>query len=152
MEDIKKQNFDREIRKLLDNETKLVNDRMMWFILLQGLLLAGFCSIFSKDIVVSIVISVIGIFISIIIRHSFWESEKAIAFILSKWNKFIKDNNFNYDDYPPVWCGYFDTILKKNDMIWKSLIPFLIHYKAIPRLFAISWIVILCYCLYKLSL
>lgn len=151
MEDYVKRDFDKEIRHLINEETNLVNCRMTWLILLQGLLFAGFCSIFDKDIFIAAFIAVIGIVVSIIIRHSFWENEKAIAFILSKWDNFIKENNLDYNDYPPVWAGCFDDILdNKKDKLWNTCTPYLIHHLAIPKLFTIAWLFILCYSIYKL--
>ena len=139
--------FDKEIRHLIEFETQLVDVRMKWLILAQSLLFAGFCTICDKDdmCAVSIVIAIVGVLLAIIIRHSFWLNEKAIAFILSKWNKYREVNNIDCDDVPPVWAGGdLQSVLQtKSDKRWAKSSPLLRHYQSMPYLFAIAWIAII---------
>jgi len=134
--------FDKEIRHLIEIETQLVNGRMNWLILSQALLFAGYCSIYEVQVSspILIIISVLGILLSVVVRHSFWMNEKAIAFILSKWNEYITSNNLDYDDYPPVWAGDVTSVIEsKRDRVWRFFSPILLHHIAIPYLFIIAW-------------
>lgn len=136
--------FDKEYRRLIEHETKLVDGRMKWFILFQSLLFAGFYNVFEKSFAISIVICLIGCIISIIIRHSFWKNEMAIAFIMKNWNRQLDELGYNYEDFPPIFAGYTDSVhLKRKDKMWSTFSPILLHHIAIPWLFFIAWIVIL---------
>lgn len=139
---MKNSDFDKEIRHLIEVETQLVNGRMNWLILSQALLFAGYCAIYEHNTGSSIltIISILGILLSIVVRHSFWMNEKAIAFILHKWNEYISKNNFDYKDFPPVWAGEVGSvILSRRDKIWRFFSPVLLHHIAIPYLFALAW-------------
>ncbi len=139
--------YDKEIRHLIECETNLVNGRMNWLILSQTLLFTGYSTIYRQhpNSVILIIISTLGILLSIVVRHSFWINEKAIAFILTKWNKYIKDNNLEYDDFPPVWAGgdLKGVVRTKRDRVWSLFSPFLKHHIAIPYLFMLAWSAIL---------
>lgn len=132
--------FDKEYRRLIEHETKLVDGRMTWFILFQTLLFVGLKELYDKPFPILVVISLIGIGISIIIRHSFWKNEKAIAFILDQWNKHLNELGCAHEFFPPIYAGYTINVHKgKIDAIWK----FLLHHIAIPWLFVCACIAIL---------
>lgn len=141
--------FDKEYRHLIEHETKLVDGRMKWFILFQSFLFAGFYNVYDKDIRLCFTICVIGCAISIIIRHSFWKNEKAIAFILMNWNVQLVELGYSYDEFPPIYAGFTDSVHEKRiDKAWAKLSPFLSHHIAIPWLFFGSWVlifIILCF-------
>lgn len=124
---------------------------MNWMILLHGLLFAGYYNIFSDDKIVASIIPIIGIFVSIIMCYSFWSAERAIGFILTKWNKYIENNNYKYDDFPPVWAGAFSTCpefaKKKANRIISTYFSFLDAHKSLPILFTTVWIVNLIFCI-----
>jgi len=144
---MKNSDFDKEIRHLIELETQLVNGRMNWLILSQALLFAGYCSIYEahESSVILIIISILGILLSLVVRHSFWMNEKAIAFILSKWNQFIVSNNLDYDEFPPVWAGgdIKSVIKTRRDRVWHFFSPVLLHHIAVPYLFILTWSAIL---------
>lgn len=136
--------FDQEYRRLIEHETKLVDGRMKWFILFQSLLFAGFYNVYEKSFAISIIICCIGCGISIIIRHSFWKNEKAIAFIMENWNRHLRQLDSTHESYPPIFSGYTDSVhVTKTDKVWSKLSPVLLHHISIPYLFLIGWIVIL---------
>lgn len=136
--------FDKEYRRLMEHETKLVDGRMTWFILLQTLLFVGFKELYDKSLSLSVVICIVGIFISVIIRHSFWKNEKAIAFILANWNKHLDALGTSHEYFPPIYAGYTDSVHKSpRDKVWSKFTPYLLHHVAIPWLFFVAWIVIL---------
>ncbi len=144
---MKNSDFDKEIRHLIELETQLVNGRMNWLILSQALLFAGYCSIYEahESSVILIIISILGILLSLVVRHSFWMNEKAIAFILSKWDQFIISNNLDYNEFPPVWAGgdIKSVIKTRRDSVWYFFSPVLLHHIAVPYLFILTWSAIL---------
>lgn len=142
-----KENYDKVIRELIKSETDYVNSRMNWLILLQGLLFTGFYHIFQYCLPLACAISILGILISLIMKRSFWSNEKAIAFILKKWDKFISDNGFEYDDFPPVWAGAYNEIISsKKDKFLEKELHFFTAHKAMPNIFIFIWLFNLTFC------
>jgi len=136
--------FDKEYRRLIEHETKLVDGRMKWFILFQSLLFAGFYNAYDKSLWLGCLFCLIGCAISIIIRHSFWKNEMAIAFILKNWNRHLDELGCSCDDFPPIFAGFTDSVhSKRKDKVWAKASPFLLHHVAIPWLFFGTWIIIL---------
>lgn len=146
----KYKDFDKEIRMLIIRESDIVNNRMNYLIVLNGLLFAGFYKIYKEDLCMAGFVSIIGIAIAIVIKRSFWSNEKAIAFILEKWNSYIRENNLNVDNFPPVWCACYNEILKDNKdiFIYKKLKSFETH-KALPNIFIFIWLFNLAFCFIK---
>lgn len=136
--------FDKEYRHLIEHETKLVDGRMTWFILFQTILFAGFYESYDKTHWLGYIICVIGIVLSIIIRHSFWKNEKAISFILDRWNKQLDELGVSHYKFPPIYAGFTDYVhIKRTDRIWARFTPILLHHVAIPWLFFLAWIGVL---------
>lgn len=136
--------FDKEYRRLIEHETKLVDGRMTWFILFQTLLFIGLKELYDKPFPILVILGLIGIGISVIIRHSFWKNEKAIAFILDRWNKHLDEMGLSHEFFPPIYAGYTTSVhIDKIDRLWNKCTPVLLHHIAIPWLFVFAWIAII---------
>lgn len=136
--------FDKEYRRLIEHETKLVDGRMTWFILFQTILFAGFYESYNTIHWLGYIICIIGCLLSIIIRHSFWKNEKAISFIMYRWNKQLNELGVSHYKFPPIYAGFTEFVhYKKIDRAWAKCSPWLLHHVAIPWLFFIAWIAVL---------
>ena len=148
--------FDKTIRQLIEKETEIVNQRTNWCMALQTVLLTAFWYVSEsdephKDPYLLVIISV-GIIYSLSTIYSIWSNERAIAFILSKWNDYIHIRNEEYDDFPPGWAGSKEAInntfgldngLKKK--IYKKIMfkcGFMSMYSLQPILFLLVWIAV----------
>ena len=95
------------IRQMITNENEIRNQRTNWFLVIQGFLVAGCCELYANKCLCQIyclilIISVIGIVTSLSFWHAAWRSEKSIEMALACWNRFIKRNKKDFDDFPPI--------------------------------------------------
>jgi hypothetical protein len=134
--------YDKVIRDLINQETTLVNTRMSWLLIVQGLLFSGCSQFYDKNLLCSIVLSVVGLCVSLGMKFSFWSSEKAIALILTYWDRYISVNNLSYDDFPPVWAGAGWKLSKKEKLMIKYC-GFLQSHTFLPYIFTGAWIIII---------
>ncbi|HEX2924759.1 MAG TPA: hypothetical protein VHP38_00625 [Ruminiclostridium sp.] len=125
--------YDSVIRDMIKEETSIANSRMNWLILLEGLLFTGYSSLSSKGFS-SYIIGILGFFISLCMRYSFLSNEKAIAFIMDRWNTYLKNNNLKYTDFPPVWAG----ANLQNTRIQTIMSA----HRFIPVVFMLAWVVL----------
>lgn len=153
--------YDKVIRKLIEKETDIVDTRIRWSFLMHSVLLTAYWKVVEsanedKKIYIFI-LTIVGICFSISSLYTVWSSERAIAFILSKWNDFILNKGYSYDDFPPVWAGSTKTINNcigvKNERKKKWYKNIYFHmggmsmYKFIPRSFLFVWFVLFINCL-----
>lgn len=158
--------YDKVIRNLIEKETDIVDTRIRWSFLMHSVLLTAYWKVAesaneNKIIYISI-LTIVGVCFSISSLYTVWSSERAIAFILSKWNNYIHNNGYSYDDFPPVWAGSTETINNcidvKSERKKKRYKNIYFHtggmsmYKVIPRSFLFVWFAIfincLCQCLH----
>ena len=130
--------YDKVIRKLIEKETDIVDTRIRWSFLMHSVLLTAYWKVVEsanedKTIYISI-LTIVGVCFSISSLYTVWSSERAIAFILSKWNDFILNSvcrinsqslnsNYTYNSkmvgktisrpchvglYNPYQLGFFD--------------------------------------------
>lgn len=151
--------YERVVRQMIDRETDIVNRRIHWAFLMQSALFAAYWYVINSTVadknlyIVLILIS--GVCFSLSTIYSVWTSERAIAYILSKWNNVLNKYGQSFDSFPPVWAGgsalnnihgvegCFRQCLYKHFFYH---IGYMSMYKVIPHLFFIIWfcITILC--------
>ena len=144
--------FEMVSRQMIDRETEIVNQRIRWAFLMQSALLAAYwnvinSSVVNRDVYIGLIIFS-GIFFSGSTVYSVWTSERAIAFILKKWNECLNTNKQSSDSFPPVWAGgsavnnthgvegCFRQCLYKHFFYH---LGYMSMYKVIPHLFFIIW-------------
>ena len=150
------QDFDKTIRQLIEKETEIVNQRTNWSLALQSVLLTAFWYVSKseqpyKDAYLCVIISV-GIIYSLSTIYSIWTNERAIAFILSKWDEYIKCQNESTENYPPVWAGSKNAInntygvkSERTRHFYEKIMykcGFMSMYSVQPRLFLLVWVVV----------
>ena len=148
--------YDKTIRDLISQETKVVNTRMNWGYLIHSLLFTAFWKVATDTSVptslpkyLQLFIIIVGVIFSLSAIYSFWVNERAIAFILSRWDDYLDKNNLKHEDFPPVWAGSAISINNTFGIKgkWKKWLyqkvyfklGFLILYRIIPLLFLLIW-------------
>ena len=157
--------FEMVSRQMIDRETEIVNQRIRWAFFMQSALLAAYwnvinSSVVNRDVYISLIIFT-GVFFSVSTVYSVWTSERAIAFILKKWDECLNTNKQLSDSFPLVWAGGsavnnthgVESHFKKY--LYKHLfyhIGCMSMYKVIPCLFFIIWFCItILFCSHVLS-
>lgn len=154
--DIQNDGYDRVIRKLIEKETDIVDTRIRWSFLMHGILFTAYWNVVNSNIANQYwyigVLIFIGISFSTSSVYSVWSSERAIAFILSKWNKYISDRGLPNDTFPPVWAGSKEAVNNLEGVtsefkkwLYKTFcfhMGFMSMYNIIPRIFLLVWIVL----------
>ena len=147
--------LERIVRQMIDRETDIVDRRIHWAFLMQSVLFAAYwyvlnSTIDDKNLYIALIIS-IGMCFSVSTIYSVWTSERAIAFILSIWNKSLKELGLSCESFPPVWAGgesinntegvnnCVKIFLYKNIFYRMEIMSM---HKVIPRLFFIVWLCI----------
>ncbi|WP_321418952.1 hypothetical protein [uncultured Desulfobacter sp.] len=122
------------IREMLREETALVNNTMNWLLLLQGLLFAALGTLQSQKFTAAIVSS-LGLCACLSIHISFRFNERAIHFILSKWDSYLLRTELHHDQLPPVWAGAMLETTRYDRLLTPR--------RFLPAAFAIGWIAVL---------
>lgn len=155
--------YDKVIRKLIEKETDIVDTRIRWNFLMHSVLLTAYWKVVesaNEDKIIYIsILTIVGVCFSISSLYTVWSSERAIAFILSKWNNYILNKGYSYDDFPPVWAGSTETInncigvKSEHKKKWYKNIFFhmggMSMYKVIPRSFLFVWFALFVNCLWQ---
>ena len=89
------------IRNLIIQENELENKRINWLIIFNGILLSGFIQLRSEKLL-SIMIAFIGVIISLSFWWSFFQGNRAVDFLINKWNDKLLYHNRNFDEFPPI--------------------------------------------------
>ncbi len=117
------------IRQMIAHEDNLVNHRINWLIVFQGMLLAGFTQL-NNNLSLSIVIASIGLIVALSFTIAFSQSSRAIDFLLKQWEKKYTEAGKTWEHYPPVLGlgvprNHYDKFIDKLDMIFgpKSILP-----------------------------
>lgn len=160
------------IRQMIKNEDEVRNQRTNWFLIIQGFLIAGLCSLCEKSDpgLLSLLISCIGLLVSFSFMYAAWRSTKAVTMAIVCWKLFLKDNKKVLCDYPPINLITKEIISHKTDIddddigasewnkkifnrMYKGQISyidkkingleFLLPYRFLPVVFMVLWIVII---------
>ena len=110
------------IRDLIKHENALMNDRMGWFLTLQGFLFAGLAFAWDKGTGISIVFSVVGVLSSMSIGILLQYGILAL--------KRLEEQPCLDSDGPIIGRGYGET---------KSAIHFLLPWHLLPVVFFVAW-------------
>jgi hypothetical protein len=136
----KTQEYAEAVRTMIAHEDDLLNNRMNWLLVVQGLLFAALGSL--KDSASTIpglvyVLIAVGFLISISSKVAFISSDRAIQNLLSYWDEHLKAANARWQDYPPVFgAAIQDRALMRFDRL-------LSPRTLLPWAFAVGWVVIL---------
>jgi hypothetical protein len=93
--------YSNTIRQLIIQENDLENKRINWLIIFNGILLSGFIQL-KDDLLFDIILAFIGIIISLSFWWSFFQGNRAIDFLITKWNEKLLYHNKNFDEFPPI--------------------------------------------------
>ncbi len=128
------------VREMIAHEDQLLNNRMNWLLVVQGLLFAALGSF--KDAAPPVpglvyVLIAFGFLISVSSKVAFISSDRAVRNLLAYWDEHLKSANRRWQDYPPV----FGAAIHDSVVMW--LDSFLSPRNLLPWAFALGWIVIL---------
>lgn len=146
-------NYDKVIRQLIEKETDIVNNKINWGFVMHGILLSAYWYVINSEVdnlpLYQFLVILVGIIFSTSSIYSLWTNERAIAFILSKWNAYLAQNDLSHENFPPVWAGSQDAVNNILDVngkfkIWfyKNIYfhtGFMSMYNMIPKLFLFVW-------------
>lgn len=133
---LKTRDYAEAVREMIAHEDDLLNNRMNWLLVIQGLLFAALDSVKNAPGLVYVLIA-FGFLISISSKVAFIASDRAIRNLLGYWDEHLKSANRRWQDYPPVFGAAID------DSVFMRLEPFLSPRSMLPWAFAVGWIVIL---------
>jgi hypothetical protein len=129
------------VRSMIAHEDNLLNNRMNWLLVVQGLLFTALAGTF-KEAVSPIpgfvyVLIAFGFLISISSKVAFISSDRAIRNLLGYWHEHLKSTNRRWQDFPPViGAAVHERALMRLDR-------FLSPRNLLPWAFSLGWIVIL---------
>ena len=129
------------VRSMIAHEDNLLNNRMNWLLVVQGLLFTALAGTFKEAVspipgFVYILIA-FGFLISISSKVAFISGDRAIRNLLGYWHEHLKSTNRNWKDFPPVFgAAVHEQTLMRLDR-------FLSPRNLLPWAFALGWIVIL---------
>lgn len=114
------------IRTLIHDENEMVNNRMHWFLILQGFMFAGLAFAWDKNCALCIVFSCVGMFsslsVGVLLRYG--------ILAIKKLEQSIQD-----EDQPVLGRGSKDT---------SAFMHFLLPWHFIPILMMMAWIALIC--------
>jgi len=127
--------FAKTIRQMIAHEDDLLNNRMNWLLVIQGLLFAALSNLSNKPKLVFVLIS-FGFLVSVSCMISFITGEHAIRKLLNHWDKHLEERKLKWQDFPPVFGAALDN------KTFRILDRFLSPRRLLPLVFAIGWIII----------
>lgn len=135
--------FCRQIKELVDNETRLVNARLNLLLVSQSFLFGLYAYV---DVLwLKFLLPICCCILCMIMRFATKDCECAIAFILDRWNRFCKEGGVSHDQLPPVWAGGNDGFgcdtQKRKDRIYLGWKDKLAYHKSIPLLLFWIWVI-----------
>ena len=127
------------IRGMIEQENKLLNDRINWLVSIQGLLFAGLSFSWDKKDAGGLVFTFtfLGIVVAFSAYSSFPFYSKASKDLINWWDKY-KPSDY---DGPDV-VGFRSS---KSGLLW-----FLRPWRALPFIFIIGWVFVLLFHLARL--
>ena len=104
-----KNDYHKIIREMIRYEDEVRNSRNNWFLVIQGFLIGGICTLLSNDIhsnlllyIGCVLIALVGTITSISFKYAAWRSEKAMQMAHACWKLFLCERKQKIQDYPPV--------------------------------------------------
>ena len=164
-------NYHNIIRQMIKNEDEVRNHRTNWFLIIQGFLIAGLCALSESGEydLLTLLISFLGILVSVSFGYAAWRSTKAVDMAIACWKLFLEENGKVLSEYPPINLITKGIISHKIDVSddnigeaqWNKKIfnrmysdknyfidrkinelEFLLPYRLLPLIFFVFWIVL----------
>ena len=132
----KTRNYAQAVREMIAHEDELLNNRMNWLLVAQGLLFAALDSVQDTPGLVYVLIA-FGLLIAISSKIAFIASDRAISNLLAYWDEHLKSANQRWQDYPPVFGAAIDS------SVFMKLDSLLGPRTLLPWAFMLGWVVIL---------
>ena len=125
------------IRTMINNENRVLNDRITWLTTIQGLLFAALGFAWDKDDAqaVIIIVSCLGVSVALASWTSFTISNKARKDLDAWWEAHKPED---YDGPPVIGIRSFD-----QDTPIKLLIRSLRPWRSLPIFFILGWLSVL---------
>lgn len=117
-EDYNKDNYHNIIRQMIKSEDEVRNQRTNWFLIIQGFLIAGFCSLCEKCNlgVLILLISILGLIVSVSFGYAAWRSTKAVTMAIACWKLYLEEHDKKQSEYPPINLITKEIISHKVDV------------------------------------
>ena len=117
-DDYNNDNYHNIIRQMIKNEDEVKNQRTNWFLIIQGFLIAGFCSLCEKCNlgVLSLLISSLGLIVSVSFGYAAWRSTKAVTMAIACWKLYLEEHGKKQSEYPPINLITKEIISHKVDV------------------------------------
>ena len=170
--DVSLKEYNNTIREMINHENEIRNQRTNWFLVIQGFLIAGLCTLCEKGNygILSLLISLLGLTVSISFGYVAWRSTKAVTMAIACWKLFLEEKDEKLSDYPPINLITREIISQKisvddtkigtaefNKKIFDKMyedqtywidkkingLEFLLPYRFLPFVFFLLWIIIL---------
>lgn len=120
-------------RQLIHDENEMINQRMNWFLMLQGLMFAGIAFAWEKNSALCVVFSCVGMLsavsVGILLRHGIITIKKL-------------EQSIEEFDHPVIGRGYKETA---------PFIHFLLPWHFLPMLMIVAWSTLMCIRLFNIS-
>lgn len=111
--------YNQIIRELIAHENRVRDDRNKWQYAIYAFMLGGYVTVFvAKNIIVynyiiCLIISIMGLLISLSFIYAAWRSSLAISMALNCWNLALERNRARIIDCPPV-CLITKNIIEQR--------------------------------------
>ena len=132
--------FSDKIRELISKEDRLINNRMNWFLVIQGFLFTAFATVDQLSIF-RYVLTVVGLVMPLSLAYTLWMREESIGYLTKRWKTYCESNSIDREDYPSVWAGFEKAIFGECKCM--KQLRFLEDRKMIPKLFFLVWVTVL---------
>lgn len=113
--------YNQIIRELIAHENRVRDDRNKWQYAIYAFMLGGYVTVFvAKNIIVynyiiCLIISIMGLLISLSFIYAAWRSSLAISMALNCWNLALERNRARIIDCPPV-CLITKNIIEQRQV------------------------------------
>jgi len=138
-EHLKLSEFTQFIRGKVEHEDALRNNRMMWFVLIEGLLFAGLGALLKEKAILVSVLSGVGVLVSFSFAVLFFYGEVAMDNIKENWKEYCANNNC--DVRIPV-IGLDHLALREAGSLKKwlhSSLHLFLPWRFLPWVFGVTW-------------
>jgi hypothetical protein len=136
------QAYNNIIRSMIEHENSLINNRLNWFILLEGLLLAGLSGLAETFRTLAVVLAIVGIVVSVSFAIEIAVAGMAIGNLLSLWSGRLETEGVRWQEFPPV----IGVPLQKRSVAL-ALGRYLSPTRFLPPAFVVAWCAVLYYLL-----
>lgn len=131
--------YNETIRRMLEHEDEIRNQRTNWFLVIQGLLINGMLMLLTnKDFkcsgIIIFVLLVIGVFVSFSFLWAAYLSSKASKEGKIYWQNYMKANHVDINDFPPI-CLLAREKYDENQNYIKRETDYFLPYICLPFFF-----------------